>query len=235
MVSEVLGRRSASKSSASSRTLSTGRCATWRRRPSIHPLRSDLRRDRGPCAASTTFAGRSNCRRADPAECLGCARLACAIDPKYRGSDPPCRSGAVTAIRSARRPGGRCHESSTFGGRDLRSLWSARVRRTLRHYGIRGIQKASRNWRSARAGRLALERHPAGDARPDVAPRRWHRRGCRPERLAGQFIGTLTWGVDARDPATFAVTATILATVGALAGWLPARRASRSIRLLSCD
>jgi putative ABC transport system permease protein len=42
-----------------------------------------------------------------------------------------------------------------------------------------------------------------------------------------QFIGTLTWGVDARDPVTFAVAATTLAAVGALAGWLPARRASR--------
>jgi ABC-type antimicrobial peptide transport system permease subunit len=43
----------------------------------------------------------------------------------------------------------------------------------------------------------------------------------------GQFIGALTWGVHARDPATFAAAATILVTVGALAGWLPARRASR--------
>jgi predicted permease len=42
-----------------------------------------------------------------------------------------------------------------------------------------------------------------------------------------QFVGTLTWGVEARDPLTFAVAATILAAVGALAGWLPARRASR--------
>ena len=42
-----------------------------------------------------------------------------------------------------------------------------------------------------------------------------------------QFIGTLTWGVDARDPVTFAGAATILAAVGALAGWVPARRASR--------
>jgi putative ABC transport system permease protein len=42
-----------------------------------------------------------------------------------------------------------------------------------------------------------------------------------------QFIGALTWGVDARDPVTFAFAATILAAVGALAGWLPAHRASR--------
>ncbi|HLG54393.1 MAG TPA: ABC transporter permease [Vicinamibacterales bacterium] len=42
-----------------------------------------------------------------------------------------------------------------------------------------------------------------------------------------QFVGALMWRVPARDPMTFAVAATILATVGALAGWLPARRASR--------
>lgn len=42
----------------------------------------------------------------------------------------------------------------------------------------------------------------------------------------GQFVGALTWGVHARDPVTFAAAATLLATVGLLAGWLPARRAS---------
>jgi predicted permease len=42
-----------------------------------------------------------------------------------------------------------------------------------------------------------------------------------------QFIGTLTWGVEARDPVTFAMAATILAAVGVFAGWLPAYRASR--------
>jgi putative ABC transport system permease protein len=42
-----------------------------------------------------------------------------------------------------------------------------------------------------------------------------------------QFVGALMWGVDARDPATFVVAATVLAAVGAMAGWLPARRASR--------
>jgi predicted permease len=42
-----------------------------------------------------------------------------------------------------------------------------------------------------------------------------------------QFIGSLTWGVHARDPVIFVAAAMILATVGALAGWLPARRASR--------
>jgi ABC-type antimicrobial peptide transport system permease subunit len=44
--------------------------------------------------------------------------------------------------------------------------------------------------------------------------------------LAG-FVGALTWGLPPRDPLTFAGAATILAAVGALAGWLPAWYASR--------
>lgn len=42
-----------------------------------------------------------------------------------------------------------------------------------------------------------------------------------------KFVGTLTWGLTAPDPATFLMAAAILAGVGTLAGWLPARRASR--------
>jgi ABC-type antimicrobial peptide transport system permease subunit len=35
------------------------------------------------------------------------------------------------------------------------------------------------------------------------------------------------FGVPPRDPATLAGAAIVLAAIGALAGWLPARRASR--------
>jgi predicted permease len=44
---------------------------------------------------------------------------------------------------------------------------------------------------------------------------------------ASRFVSTLLYGVEARDPATLAGSAAILAAVGALAGWLPAYRASR--------
>jgi ABC-type antimicrobial peptide transport system permease subunit len=44
---------------------------------------------------------------------------------------------------------------------------------------------------------------------------------------AAQYAGTLLYGLQPRDPATLAAAAAVLTTVGALAGWLPARRASR--------
>jgi ABC-type antimicrobial peptide transport system permease subunit len=41
------------------------------------------------------------------------------------------------------------------------------------------------------------------------------------------FVTTLLVGLTPRDPATLAARALVLATVGGLAGWLPAWRASR--------
>jgi putative ABC transport system permease protein len=44
---------------------------------------------------------------------------------------------------------------------------------------------------------------------------------------ASQFVAALLYGIEPRDPAAFAGSAAVLAAVGALAGWLPASRASR--------
>jgi predicted permease len=44
---------------------------------------------------------------------------------------------------------------------------------------------------------------------------------------ASQFVSTLLYGIEPRDPATLAGSAAVLAAVGALAGWLPAYRASQ--------
>jgi len=41
------------------------------------------------------------------------------------------------------------------------------------------------------------------------------------------LVATLLYGVTARDPITFLAAALVLAAVGSLAGWLPARRAAR--------
>ncbi len=44
---------------------------------------------------------------------------------------------------------------------------------------------------------------------------------------AARFVGSLVYGLEPRDPSTFICAAVVLASVGALAAWLPARRASR--------
>jgi len=44
---------------------------------------------------------------------------------------------------------------------------------------------------------------------------------------ASRFVATLLFGLEPRDPATFFGAAALLVAVGVLAGWLPARRASR--------
>jgi ABC-type antimicrobial peptide transport system permease subunit len=44
---------------------------------------------------------------------------------------------------------------------------------------------------------------------------------------AVRFVSTLLFGLQPRDPATLATGAIVLAAIGALAGWLPARRAAR--------
>jgi ABC-type antimicrobial peptide transport system permease subunit len=43
---------------------------------------------------------------------------------------------------------------------------------------------------------------------------------------ASRFVGSLVYGLEPRDPATFAAAAAVLAAIGAIAGWLPARRAT---------
>jgi ABC-type antimicrobial peptide transport system permease subunit len=44
---------------------------------------------------------------------------------------------------------------------------------------------------------------------------------------AAQFVTTLLYGLEPRDRPTLVAAVLVLAAIGALAGWLPARRASR--------
>jgi putative ABC transport system permease protein len=44
---------------------------------------------------------------------------------------------------------------------------------------------------------------------------------------AARFVETLLYGLQPRDPLTFVAAAVVLGTIGAVAGWLPARRAAR--------
>jgi ABC-type antimicrobial peptide transport system permease subunit len=51
--------------------------------------------------------------------------------------------------------------------------------------------------------------------------------GCVAAMALVRFISSLLYGVSSTDPAVYAGTAAILIAVGALASYLPARRASR--------
>jgi ABC-type antimicrobial peptide transport system permease subunit len=44
---------------------------------------------------------------------------------------------------------------------------------------------------------------------------------------ASRFVTSLLYGLQPRDPATLALAVVVLGCIGAMAGWLPARRASR--------
>jgi ABC-type antimicrobial peptide transport system permease subunit len=44
---------------------------------------------------------------------------------------------------------------------------------------------------------------------------------------AAALVRAMLFGLEPRDPATIAVAAAVLIAVGGVAGWLPARRASR--------
>jgi ABC-type lipoprotein release transport system permease subunit len=44
---------------------------------------------------------------------------------------------------------------------------------------------------------------------------------------ASRFVGTLLYGLEPGDPATLTASAATLALIAAIAGWLPASRASR--------
>ncbi len=51
--------------------------------------------------------------------------------------------------------------------------------------------------------------------------------GCAVSLWAARFVATLLYGLEPRDPLTLVAATAVLGTIGALAGWLPARRASR--------
>ena len=79
--------------------------------------------------------------------------------------------------------------------------------------------------------RLALGASPSGVVRMVLRPRRpcWSRSGLwrAAQTALWAFARTCSSASQPRDTVTLAASAAVLAAVGALAGWLPARRASR--------
>jgi putative ABC transport system permease protein len=99
--------------------------------------------------------------------------------------------------------------------------------------GLYGVTAYSVNRRRPEIGiRMALGADAAGVARLVLARVGWLVglgvvAGGLLSLWASHFVSALLFGVEARDPATFTAAAVVLILVGALAGWLPARRAAR--------
>ena len=55
----------------------------------------------------------------------------------------------------------------------------------------------------------------------------WWAAGMVASLWASRFVRTLLYGLEPNDPATFVMAAVTLATIGAIAAWLPARSAAR--------
>jgi predicted permease len=99
--------------------------------------------------------------------------------------------------------------------------------------GLYGVTAFAVNRRRSEIGiRLALGAHPATVVRMVLGRVAWMIGigaviGTGVSLWAAKFVETLVYGLDARDPATLAVSGAVLACVGLAAAWRPARRASR--------
>jgi putative ABC transport system permease protein len=99
--------------------------------------------------------------------------------------------------------------------------------------GLYGLTAYSVSRRRAEIGiRIALGAAPGG-----IVTLVWRRAaalvvvgiaaGCAASLWASQFLGPLLFGLQPRDPVTLFSASLVLATIGGVAAWLPARRASR--------
>jgi putative ABC transport system permease protein len=99
--------------------------------------------------------------------------------------------------------------------------------------GLYGVTAYSISRRRTEIGiRMALGANAAGVVRLVLARIGWLVgagivAGAALSAWAGRFVASLLWGLEPRDPVTFAAAALILSVIAFVAGWLPARRASR--------
>ena len=99
-----------------------------------------------------------------------------------------------------------------------------------------GLYGVTAYWVSRRRGeigiRIALGAHPRGVVRLVLRQISWLivigiAAGAILSLWAARFAGTLLFGLEPRDPATYIGAALVLLVIGFAAGWLPARRAAQ--------
>lgn len=99
--------------------------------------------------------------------------------------------------------------------------------------GLYGVTAYTVNRRRSELGiRMALGADPGGVVRLVLRRVAWVigigiGAGAVATWWAARLVGSLLYGVQPRDPMTFAGAALVLVAIGLVAGWLPARRAAR--------
>ena len=99
--------------------------------------------------------------------------------------------------------------------------------------GLYGVTSYAVNRRRSEIGiRMALGASPGGVIRMVLRRVAWLVGagvivGAGLSVWASRFVATLLYGLQPRDPATLVLAALVLSSIGAMAGWIPARRAAR--------
>jgi ABC-type antimicrobial peptide transport system permease subunit len=99
--------------------------------------------------------------------------------------------------------------------------------------GLYGVTSYAVSRRRTEIGiRMALGADPSGVTRLVLRRVSWLvvigvALGAAMSLWASKFISTLLYGLEPKDPATFVGAAVLLAAIGLVAGWVPARRAAR--------
>ena len=108
-----------------------------------------------------------------------------------------------------------------------------RVALLLAALGLYGVTAYAVSCRRTEIGiRMALGAAPAGVTRLVLIRVAWLVgcgvvAGTAISWWASRFVSRLLYGLEPHDPTTFAAAALLLALIGLIAGWLPARRAAR--------
>ena len=158
-------------------------------------------------------------------------RLASAPDAEHRRRDRARGSQDHAHVQSVARNRARLHGPGA-GARDLSGFFGA-LALLLAGLGLYGVMSYAVWRRRTEIGiRMALGAGPWGAVRlvlrrAAILVSAGILVGAALSLWASRFVADLLFGLPPRDPATLTIAAVTLAVIGALAAWLPARRAAR--------